>query len=1758
MTDLLRVAPLARAGKRAAVPLVAALYLCACGDSGTVPTPPPPPAPTPIGAPNVTNQLPDLELTVRGPLVVVDFSQAISGVVSEWSATSSNTNVAVVSVGEGGRAEVAPVSAGAAQITVTARNAGGVAETTFAVRVVPQGVTAPPTVAGALQPVTLSVGGGSVPVDLATAFSPPGFTLTVRSLNPGIVTASVSGTTAILRPVSPGSGAIEITAHNAGGSLTRTLLVTVVARPAATGNLEPLALVAGSTPTVIDLSTAFSPPTGLSFQATSDDDEVATAAVVGRTLTVTPLAPGTTAIVVTAQSAAGSATRSIRVVVVGENQATAPTPVGTLPPLMLGTGSGAAFVDVGAAFAPRGFRLEARSLNPGVATVSTHSDTALRVTPAGAGTTTIEVTASNSFGSGSRRLQVEVVGPPRASRTIRPVSLTIGAPPEVVDLRNAFSPTGFQVTARSLNEGVVAVSVGEGPSLSLTPVAAGNTSVEVTARNAGGSTRRTIRVTVAAAAPRAVGTFAPVSLSVGGAAVDVDVAHAFIPAGVPVEARSRNPGVVAATLNRSVVTLTPVGPGNASVDVTARNASGSATLSISVNVTAAAPQAVGTVAPVSLSTGGAAVDVDVAAAFTPAGVPIEARSLNTGVVNATVNGSVVTLTPVGPGNASVEVTARNASGSANLSITVVVAAAAPPAPVAVGTLAPAPLAVGGVAVEVDVAAAFTPAGVPIAARSLNTGVVNATVNGSVVTLTPVGPGNASVEVTARNASGSANLSITVVVAAAAPTAPVAVGTLAPIYLSVGGTAVDVDVAAAFTPAGVPIEVRSLNTGFVNATVNGSVVTLAPVGSGNTSVEVTARNASGSATLSIAVGVAAAAPPAPVAVGTLAPISLTVGGVAVEVDVAAAFTPAGVPIEARSVNSRVVTATVNGSVVTLTPVGDGSTSVEVTARNASGSATLSIAVGVAAAAPPAPVAVGTLAPISLTVGGVAVEVDVAAAFTPAGVPIEARSVNSRVVTATVNGSVVTLTPVGDGSTSVEVTARNASGSANLSISVAVAANAPPAPVAVGTLAPVPLAVGGVAVEVDVAAAFTPAGVPIEARSLNTGVVNATVNGSVVTLTPVGDGSTSVEVTARNASGSATLSIAVTVAADSTAPRVRGGYSTIHFAVGGAARRLDVQRLFVPAGLPLEARSLDTGVVTVAVNGSVVTLTPVGPGAASVEVTATNASGSATMTIRVTVAAAAPEAVGTPDPLSLPAGGAAVEIDLADLFTPTAVSYSYISRNPGIVSAGVRGSILTLTPASAGTTSVRVDATNALGSATQTISVTVTGTEAPRAVGTLAPVSLTVGGEPAEVDVADAFTPAGFTVRVSTGRETVATVAVNGTVITITPVGEGTTRVYVDVSNASGTARQRISVTVAADPTATVDLADVTLSVGGETLDVDVARAFPLTNYTVEASSRDTGIVTVEVNGTVVTLTPVGAGTTYVSVRARGETINSGKGFSVTVYPVAPQAVGTLEPVTLMDEGPAVEVDVADAFTPADVTISARYTGNTANIDVTVEGTVVTIGPRGAGNSAVQVTARNSAGSATQTFLVTVLPVPPEAVGTVDAVALVDGGASVQRNFWRAFEGWQRTLEARSNDTGIVTAVMDDDRWAVFTPVGVGSTTVVVTARNAGGSASHSVLVTVTAEAPEAIRTFGPTSIRFEVGRYLVAYIANIFTPATLRVEAVSNDTEVVTAQVTTDGPDRDPIVKITPVGLGTTTVEITGSTANGSASYTWEITVVAPG
>ena len=930
-----------QAGRRAhpLLGLIALLAIGSCADPASTPSAAPPTVPL-VPAPRVTGEFLDLVLTEQGDSFAVDLSAGIAGEVTEWSVTSSDPNIVTVAVANG-RLEIAPVRVGTVEVAVIARNAGGQVEATFTVRVISRPIT-PPTMAGELRPLVLDVGAGSILVDLGGAFSPPGFILTARSLDPGVVTASVSGTVVVLTVVAAGSTTLEIVAQNSAGSAARTLSVTVVPAPDTVGDLEPLELIAGAAPTVVDLSTVFRLSTGLFFEARSDDDEIATASVSGHELTVTPVAPGNTAVTITAINAAGSASRIIPVAVVAEGRTAAPTPVGTLPPLTLSVGGGSAVIDVSASFSPGGFSLEAQSLNPNVARVSVREDAILTVRPVGAGRASIELIARNAAGSAARYLEVEVAASLRPSGQIQPLSLSVGASPAVVDLRDAFSPPGFEVEARSLNERVATASVAEGLSLVVTPVAPGSTSVVVTAHSPAELATQTISVTVAAAFPRVVGTFGMVSLVAGGPGIRLDAQTHFTPAGLQIEARSGNPQVVTATMSGNFLTLTPVGEGSTSVVVTARNANGTATETIPVTVGAAFPRAVGTFPLVFLSAGGPAFAVDVEAGFTPAGLQFEARSGNPQVVTATVSGTFVTLRPAGEGSASVVVTARNASGTATQTIPVTVEAAPPRV---VGTFGMISLVAGGPGIRLDAQTHFTPAGLQIEARSGNPQVVTATMSGNFLTLTPVGEGSTSVVVTARNANGTATETIPVTVN---PPAPEAVGTLAPVSLSVGGATVEMVVFDDFNGRRT-MEAESEDGAIVTAgIVDQFVVTFTPVGEGDTSVVVTARNESGSASHIVSVNVVAEAPQA---VGTFGTDPVQFDGRLVLVYTSRVFTPAALMIEARSNDTGVVTAEVTRDgyertpVVKIIPVGLGTTTVEITGRNANGSAmhTLSLTI-----------------------------------------------------------------------------------------------------------------------------------------------------------------------------------------------------------------------------------------------------------------------------------------------------------------------------------------------------------------------------------------------------------------------------------------------------------------------------------------------------------------------------------------------------------------------------------------------------------------------------------------------------------------------------------------------------------------------------------------------------------------------------------------------------------------------------------------------
>ena len=178
------------------------------------------------------------------------------------------------------------------------------------------------------------------------------------------------------------------------------------------------------------------------------------------------------------------------------------------------------------------------------------------------------------------------------------------------------------------------------------------------------------------------------------------------------------------------------------------------------------------------------------------------------------------------------------------------------------------------------------------------------------------------------------------------------------------------------------------------------------------------------------------------------------------------------------------------------------------------------------------AVGTLPPLELVAGTEAVPVDVSQAFQGLVTAYSAESSSPEVATVTAAGAVLTVSPVAEGTATVKVTARNPTATASQSFVVTVI----PALEAVGTLPPLELIAGGEAAAVDLAPAFRGRVTSYSAVSSDPGVATVFTAGAVLTVSPVVEGITTVEVTARNANEMAEQSFSVMVVTDPAEVRV----------------------------------------------------------------------------------------------------------------------------------------------------------------------------------------------------------------------------------------------------------------------------------------------------------------------------------------------------------------------------------------------------------------------------------------------------------------------------------------------------------------------------------------------------------------------------------------------------------------------------------------------
>ncbi|MDE0605167.1 MAG: Ig-like domain-containing protein [bacterium] len=1375
----------------------------------------------PNEAPVATGTIPDQTVAAGGTRSVYLRSYFDDRDQLSYTAETSDANVATVSV-TGSRVEVTGVARGTATVTVTARDPGGLAATQSFSVTVPNN---PPEVVGAIPRDTVNVE-DTITVDLSGYFEDPDGDPLSYSAEPffaDVLNATVSGSVLTIVGLQGGwSTSVTVTASDPEGlEATQRPRFTVVQPnrpPVATGPIPDDTVAAGRTLRVFMFSHFDDPDRDrLAYTATSSDEGVATVTASSSSLQIEGVARGTTQISVTARDPGGlEAGQSFQVTVPNS----APEAVGDIPRDSVNVGETTTAVDLSDYFVdPDGDALSYSAVPFFDRVEITISGSLMTMRGLEEGRTSVTVTARDPEGlEDSQRTYVTVIQPNRAPEvksTIPDQEVDRGDTDRLSMFLYFEDPDRDDLTylTESSDPMVVGVSV-SGRSVHLTGEAKGTARVTIVARDPEGlEARQSFGVTVPNSAPEEVGEIPEETIDVG-ETYSVDLFSYFTdPDGDPLtyevdvffDRRAR------ATVSGSVMTVEGLEDGSTSLTITARDPDGGKAdqrTRVTVIQPNRPPVAKGTIDDLTMRPGQSRFILAFAYFEDPDRdqLTYTATSSNTSVATASVTGSRVDIEGVGAGSAIVTVTATDPDGLSARHEVGVTVEQDNQGPRAVGIIPEQTLDPGNTA-TVDVASSFRdPDGDALSyvASTSNSSVATASVAGSRVTITAVSRGRATITVTASDPDGlSARQRIRVNVASRAPQGMAIPGQV----IASGGTA-QVDLSSYFTdPDGDRLSYSgsSNDRNVATASVVGDRLTIRAAGAGSTTITVTATDPDRlTATQDVAVTVQAQANRQPTARSI--PAQGVTAGRAVNLDLSSYFSdPDGDALTygGSSANAGVATTGVIGSTLTIRGVAAGSTVVTATAEDAGGlQASRDITVTVAAPDNRPPEATGTIPDRTLDADESAT-VRLASYFDdPDGDALTYTATVSpaRVTGATISGSTVTVTGSASGTATVTITARDPGGlTATQTFDVTVTNSAP---AEVGTIPATPVAVGATAT-IDASSYFSDRDgdqLSYTAESSVPGVASASVASSTVSITGVAVGTAVVTVTARDPGGlEARQTASVTVRATNRTPEAQGTIprQTLE---AGASNNVDVTSYFRdPDDDPLDysVATSNASVATASVLGSMVTLSGVSPGTATVTVTAADPSGaSATQEIGITIEQGnrPPQPSGTVPAQSVDAG-AAVTVDVASYFSDPdgdQLSYAATSSNTSVATVSRQGSRMTITGAAPGTATVTVTASDTDGeSATQDIAVTVTGQQDNRAPETLAeiPVHFLEAGESTPIDLSSFFTdPDDDALTYSTAFTTsgVARALASGDELTLTGAARGTTTLTVTATDPGGLA------------------------------------------------------------------------------------------------------------------------------------------------------------------------------------------------------------------------------------------------------------------------------------------------------------------------------------------------------------------------------------
>ena len=351
---------------------------------------------------------------------------------------------------------------------------------------------------------------------------------------------------------------------------------------------------------------------------------------------------------------------------------------------------------------------------------------------------------------------------------------------------------------------------------------------------------------------------------------------------------------------------------------------------------------------------------------------------------------------------------------------------------------------------------------------------------------------------------------------------------------------------------------------------------------------------------------------------------------------------------------------------------------------------------------------------------------------------------------------------------------------------------------------------------------------------------------------------------------------------------------------------------------------------------------------------------------------------------------------------------------------------------------------------------------------------------DLDVANYFTdPDGDTLNTTaySHAESVVTVTTpRNDIVTVTGENLGSTFVTITVDDGSAEASVTLKVTVVpnAPPTVANPIEDMQIGLHkAKEIPLEGIFADPDGDETVDivsASTSDETVLLVSVVDNGATLWLFGRNLGEATVKVVGEDNYGGTAsleFTVTVEGHLdndpPQVAEVLEDIYIDDVGTSTEFSVAEAFTDEEdetLEFSSESSDESIVLALTVDDDVLLLLSRAAGNAQVTVTATDSGGlSISQEFTVFVGAGPPELIA-LDAITLEEKTFE-EVDLTEVFEEGATVGEATSSNTDSVrTLLWDDDATLAIIARKVGESIVSVSASNEDGSRfTAEIMVTV---------------------------------------------------------------------------------------------------